>query len=94
MSGTVTDKKTGKGIAYATVRALPSTTTVVTNEEGFFTLKQEESPEVIEVTHINYNAESVRLNDLPVSPLRIQLTPSSVLLQEVNVWTALQVLLP
>ena len=87
MSGTVTDKKTGKGIAYATVRALPSTTTVVTNEEGFFTLKQEESPEVIEVTHINYNAESVRLNDLPVSPLRIQLTPSSVLLQEVNVWT-------
>ena len=59
MSGTVTDKKTGKGIAYATVRALPSTTTVVTNEEGFFTLKQEESPEVIEVTHINYNAESV-----------------------------------
>jgi hypothetical protein len=87
MSGTVTDKKTGKGIAYATVKAFPSSTTVVTNEEGFFSLKQEERPEFIEVTHINYNAERIQVAELPVSPLRIQLTPSAVLLQEVNVWT-------
>ena len=86
MSGTVSDKKTGKGIPYATVRALPSNTTVVTNEEGFFSLKQEEKPQVVEVSHINYNASRVNIAESQTE-VSIQLEPSSVMLQEVTVWT-------
>ena len=88
VNGTVVDKKTGKGIAYATVRAVASGTTVVTNEEGDFSIKQEERPQAIEVSHINYQAQKISISEEHLNqPLNIQLTPASIVLQEVNVWT-------
>ncbi len=38
VSGTVTDAKTGEGISQASVTADGGKVTVVTNEDGFFTL--------------------------------------------------------
>ena len=88
VNGTVVDKKTGKGIAYATVMAVASGTTVVTNEEGDFSIKQEERPQAIEVSHINYQAQKISISEEHLNqPLNIQLTPASIVLQEVNVWT-------
>lgn len=87
LNGTVIDSKTGKGIAYASVRSLTGATAVVTNEEGEFTLKQEVKPEIIEVTHLNYDTKRVSFQESENGPVKIALTPSSVMLQEVNVWT-------
>ncbi len=87
VSGIVVDDKTGERIAQANIAAGRSRIAVVTNDDGRFTLKVDELPDGILVTHIGYESQRLSTAQSLSSPLTIRLKPSSVQLQEVVVWT-------
>lgn len=88
INGTVTDEKTGARLAYATVNASGSHISVVTNGDGFFTLKVEELPPAIIVSHIGYRTRRINMTDVNPADVRVKLVPAAVMLNEVLVWTA------
>ena len=98
LSGVVTDETTGKSIAQATVTATGTDVTVVTNDDGFFTLKvgaetaepQNEGgkkPTSITVSHVGYQPRQWPIADGQTAPLRISLKPATIQLHELVVWT-------
>lgn len=88
VNGTVTDESSGATIAYATVTVPGSHRSVVTNSDGFFTLKVNEMPPAIVVSHVGYKTRHVDMAQVSPTDLRIKLTPAAVMLNEVRVWTA------
>ncbi|MBQ9668561.1 MAG: carboxypeptidase-like regulatory domain-containing protein [Prevotella sp.] len=87
LSGIVVDDKTGERIAQANVAAGRTGIAVVTNDDGRFTLKADDLPDGITVTHIGYQSQRLSAAQAQASPLTIRLKPGSVQLQEVVVWT-------
>ena len=87
VSGKVTDIETGRLLPLANVSVAEGHTTVVTNDEGFFTLKCDSMPSSITVSHIGYQTSQMPLKGREPAVLSIRLKPSSVRLQEILVWT-------
>lgn len=87
VNGTVTDESSGTTIAYATVTVPGSHRSVVTNSDGFFTLKVDELPPAIVVSHVGYKTRRVDMSQSGATGLHIKLTPATVMLNEVMVWT-------
>ena len=87
LSGTVTNETTGERIAQATVSVPKTSLSVVTNDDGFFTLKTDEPPTAIVVSHLGYQSRQVKVPAVPTTPLGVRLKPAVVQLQEVVVWT-------
>lgn len=85
VSGTVTDES-GKPLAQASIVVKGTHVSVVTNDDGFFTLKVDELPQTILVSHVGYKTRQLNLSATQSSPLRIRLTPATIQLQEVVVW--------
>lgn len=73
--GTVVDQQSGAPISGASVTVTGSTTTVVTNEAGAFTLSSEGAIASVTVTGTGYVAQEVPVSD-PSQPLRIRLVPA------------------
>ncbi len=85
MSGTVVDASTGKPIAQASVNQEGTGLSVVTNEDGFFTLKSDDARQPVVISHIGYRQQRI------ASPAThqgepIRLTPATIQLEEVVVW--------
>lgn len=80
VSGTVTDAATGKPVMGASVTA--DDVSVVTNADGFFTLKSESAPASVAVSHVGY-----RMRRQPVTgrQLTVRLEPTVIQLHEVLV---------
>ena len=57
VSGTVVDASTGEPVMGASVTA--DGLSVVTNADGFFTLKSEQATEAVVVTHVGYRTRRV-----------------------------------
>lgn len=87
LSGTVVDQKTGQTVAHASVSVPKMKVAVVTNDDGFFTLKVDRMPEQISVSHLGYNSKKVALAGMAHDNLRIGLSPNARVLGEVVVWT-------
>ncbi|MCR5130026.1 MAG: carboxypeptidase-like regulatory domain-containing protein [Prevotella sp.] len=87
ISGTVTNEQTGEPIAQANVIAGKSGLAVVTNDDGFFTLKAERLPDAISISHLGFQSRKLRLSSSAVQNIVIKLKPTAVQLQEVVVWT-------
>lgn len=86
ISGTVTDAKTGKHIAQASVTT--GNVSVVTNDDGFFTLKTDvETKVTLVVSHLGYRSRRINVSAGNTDEQKIRLTPMPVELQEVVVWT-------
>ena len=95
VSGTVVDAETRKPIAGASVTMgvrtgagadMPAgSVSVVTNEDGFFTLKSREEAEVLIVSHLGYRSHRVSLTGEAQEPLKIRLKPATIELNEVLV---------
>jgi hypothetical protein len=87
LSGTVTDAVTGKTLPRASVKA--ADVTVVTNDDGFFTLKCDTRPQTLTVSHVGYKSQHVTLNiqtDTEAeTPLNVRLKPTTIQLSEVFV---------
>lgn len=88
VSGTVVDEATGKPVAGASVTA--EGLSVVTNEDGFFTLKSDRETADITVSHIGYRSQRVKLQRLEASStnkveMKVLLKPVAIQLKEVLV---------
>ena len=55
---------------------------VVTNDDGFFTLKSDEEEEAITVSHVGYQSQKVKLNG---QQLTIRMHQATIHLQEVMI---------
>ncbi|MBR6194130.1 MAG: carboxypeptidase-like regulatory domain-containing protein [Prevotella sp.] len=80
VSGTVVDASTGEPVMGASVTA--DGLSVVTNADGFFTLKSEQTPEAVVVTHVGYRSRRVAVTD---GQLTVRLQPTVIQLHEVLV---------
>ena len=80
VSGTVVDASTGEPVMGASVTA--GGLSVVTNADGFFTLKSEQVLEAVVVTHVGYRSRRVAVTD---GQLTVRLQPTVIQLHEVLV---------
>ena len=87
ISGTVYQEKSKLPVRQASVVAEGTHVSVVTNDDGFFTLKADVPPKYITVSHLGYQSKRVRITPGQAEPLRILLKPTAVELKEVVVWT-------
>lgn len=84
LTGTVTDAKTGDPIAQATVAAGASS--VVTNDDGAFTLKVSLGSRQLSISHIGYRTVRVKIPDGHSEPVNVRLQPTAVQLKEIVVF--------
>ncbi len=87
ISGTVSNAQTGLPLAQASATIGKSGVAVVTNDDGFFTLKAEEWPGEIIVSSIGFESQRVRIAEGKAENLKIQLKPTTIQLNEIVVWT-------
>lgn len=85
VSGTVMDEDTKKPLAAASVTT--GSTTVVTNEDGFFTIKSSEPIMTLTVSHLGYLSQSISIDGQQSGQLKIRLKPAAVQLKEVLVFS-------
>ncbi len=83
VSGTVVSETTGKAVAGANVSA--SGVSVVTNDDGFFTLKSDQKVEAIKVSYVGYRSQQITLKDGQTGNLLVKLKPTVIELREVLV---------
>ena len=84
LSGIVTDAKSGNPIAQATVAM--AGVSVVTNDDGMFTLKVKPAAGTLTVSHIGYRTMRVKVSDNHSAPVTVRLQPTAIQLKEVVVW--------
>ena len=85
VSGRVVSAATGERISGATVTARSEGVTVITNDDGFFTLKTETMPRELMVSHLGYKTERVALPEGSTTPLTVTLKSTSIQLHELLV---------
>ena len=85
VSGTVIDDKTGQVLRQASVAA--GRVSVVTNEDGVFTLKLEGNQKTVSVSHLGYKTRRIQIGNQETGDqnLTIRLVPTSIQLREVIV---------
>ena len=83
VSGTVINGTTNQPVSGASVAS--EGITVVTNEDGFFTLKSDKALETIVVSHLGFRSKRLAVNGLPSDNLKIGLEPTAIQLREVLV---------
>ena len=82
VSGTVTDNTTGRAIAGASVTA--GGVAVVTNDDGYFMLKSDDTIEAITITHVGFRTKHIAVSSLNANST-IRLEPTAIQLKEVLV---------
>lgn len=87
ISGTVTNAENGELIAQASVSEPRSGITIVTNDDGFFSLKLDEVSEAVVVSHIGYKSRRVKITGKQTDVLTVKLQPTAINLNELVVWT-------
>ena len=80
VSGTVVDAVTGRPVMGASVTA--GGLSVVTNADGFFTLKSEQAVASVAVSHVGYRTCRTAVTD---GPLNVSIEPTTIQLSEVLV---------
>lgn len=87
LSGYVSNGKSGSKIALARVAVPHSDLSVVTNDDGFFTLKVDSLPRVLWVSRLGFQTREVVLTERDATSLHITLQPAAEVLPEVVVRT-------
>ena len=83
VSGVVVDQKTGNPLRQVSVSV--GRISVVTNEDGDFTLKLNETPSAVNISHLGYKTQRLTLKDGKTEGLRILLEPTTIQLREIVV---------
>ncbi len=81
IGGVVLDDKTGKGLKQVSVSA--GRLSVVTNEDGVFSLKLPQIPQSIMVSHLGYKTRRVNVVEGQTENLTVRLAPTVIQLREV-----------
>ena len=85
VSGSDEDEKTGDRLRQVSVSA--GRVSVVTNEDGVFSLKLDQMPAGITVSHLGYKMRKVSVEAGKTENLRIRLVPTTIKLREIVVRT-------
>ena len=85
VSGSVIDDKTGDVLRQVSISA--GRVSVVTNEDGAFTLKLDQKPSSITVSHLGYKTRKIGLSSDKTEQLKIRLVPTVIQLREIVVRT-------
>lgn len=85
VSGTVSDDKTGSRLRQVSVSA--GRVSVVTNEDGVFTLKLDKMPSAVTVSHLGYKTQKVKIAEGNSQNLKIRMVPTTIQLREIVVRT-------
>ena len=85
VSGTVVDDKTGDPLRQVSISA--GRVSVVTNEDGAFTLKLDQMPSTVSVSHLGYKTKKVNLSAQKTENLKVRLVPTAIQLREIVVRT-------
>lgn len=83
VSGTVLDADTHKAIAGASVKT--GKVSVITNDDGFFTIKSEQPINTIRISHLGYRARRINVAGQQDVQQKILLRPATIQLTEVLV---------
>ena len=83
VSGVVVDDKTGAPISQVSVSS--GKISVVTNEDGAFTLKLESMPERVRISHLGYKTRRVSMTQGQTEGLKVRLQPTTIQLREIFV---------
>ena len=83
VSGSVVDDKTGEALEQVSVSA--GRVSVVTNEDGDFTLKLSEKPEKISISHVGYKTRYLNVTKGQSENLKVRLRPATIQLREIVV---------
>ena len=83
ISGVVVDGKTGDPLGQVSVSA--GKVSVVTNEDGAFTLKLEKAPQRVRISHLGYKTRQLNVSAGETEGLNIRLQPAAIQLQEILV---------
>ena len=85
VGGTVVNQATGEAVAGASVGGAGHS--VVTNDDGYFVLKTDSTPDYITVTHVGYRSQRIAIGSTSTKgeELRIRLQPTTIQLGEVLV---------
>ena len=83
VSGSVVDDKTGEALGQVSVSA--GRVSVVTNEDGDFTLKLSEKPEKISISHVGYKTRYLNVTKGQSENLKVRLRPATIQLREIVV---------
>ncbi|MBQ6378382.1 MAG: carboxypeptidase-like regulatory domain-containing protein [Prevotella sp.] len=83
VSGVVVDDKTGAPISQVSVSS--GKISVVTNEDGAFTLKLESMPERVRISHLGYKTRQVSMTQGQTEGLKVRLQPTTIQLREIFV---------
>lgn len=83
VSGVVVNGTSGEPLTGASVQA--GRWMVVTNEDGFFTLKSDEPIEAVTVSHVGYRSQRAAIHHPQTENLKIRLTPTTIQLNEIVV---------
>ena len=87
LSGTVVNERTGEKVPQASVVAESQGVAVVTNEDGFFTLKTDAPTSTVTVSHLGFQSQKIKIKGKAADNITIRLKPKTITLQEVVVWT-------
>lgn len=85
VSGIVTDRQTHRPLPHVSVSIENGDVHTVTNEDGRFTLKTTVHPKYVQLSHISYKAQRVPIGDVLSGNLHIEMTKSTVMLDEIVV---------
>lgn len=83
VSGVVVDDKTGAPIGQVSVSS--GKVSVVTNEDGAFTLKLQAMPEHVRISHLGYKTRQVGVTQGQTEGLKVRLQPTTIQLREIIV---------
>ena len=83
VSGNVVDDKTGQSLGQVSVSA--GRVSVVTNDDGDFSLKLSEDPEKVSVSHVGYKTRYLNVKAGQTENLKVRLRPATIQLREIVV---------
>lgn len=88
VTGTVTDRKTGKAVSYVTVKALNAADSLLsyamTDGDGAFTLTLGREAAAVEFTLMGYETKRISVGNMRRG-MRVSLAPSGIMLKELTV---------
>lgn len=84
LQGKVIDAVTGEEIPFVSINVVGTSSSTVTNENGFFVIKAPTTAFKIRVSHVSYNPIEVSINELSTS-LTLRLNPATISLAEITV---------
>ena len=83
VSGVVVDRKTGNPLRQVSISV--GRISVVTNEDGDFTLKLNDMPSSVNISHLGYKTLRLTLKEGETEGLKVRLEPTTIQLREIVV---------